>query len=95
MLKTLIDTENKTVIVKQEFLIDELMGVLQQHNAWDYKIIIEKEIVKEYPPINVPFSQPCIKPWWEQYPIMYHNVVLDPIPYTTTSTTTSINKNIK
>ena len=58
MLKTLIDTETKTVTVKQEFLIDELLEVLKYHNVLDYKIILEIQIVKEYSPISVPYSQP-------------------------------------
>ena len=58
MLKTLIDTETKTVTVKQEFLIDELLEVLKYHNVLDYKIILEIQIVKEFPPVNVPYSQP-------------------------------------
>ncbi len=93
MIRTLIDTANKTVIVKQEFLIDELMEVLQHHNAWDYKIVIEKEVIKEYPPVYVPYTQPS-KPWWEvdlHNPIMYHDGTGNPTPpFTTTSNTATL-----
>jgi len=70
MINAIINTENKTIIIKQDFTISELIELLKELNIWDYKITVEKEII-----ISDVNPSPWIYRWWEvqdiHHPIMY------------------------
>lgn len=78
-MRTLIDTENQTITVKQEFLIDELIALMKDLNIWNYKVIMD--IV--YDDINHPYRdpfQPYTFPYKPLDPIYRYPTTGDPTP---------------
>ena len=61
-----INTIDKTIIIKSEFQLPELTEVVQLYNLWDYKIIMDKEIIYGNL-VTQPITQPIIQPYCNPY----------------------------